>query len=566
MHPAARLFPPRRVGRKIKDAPTPIGFNVFFHRQLRSRFMRVYHWTISHEVRPMKASNRSVHRRLALPLLVGLAAAASVGAQTTTPTVNDPDLAVRTVASGLTQPIAMAFLGPNSFLVTEKSTGRVKYVVNGSVRRIALDLPVNFASERGLLGIELHPDFRRNHWVYVFWTQSSTGADTDVPAEVGNARSPKTTSPMGNRVDRFIWDPKTLRLRFDRNIIVLRAYQADAGQPERGNHNGGVIRFARGDHGDRPESKDGRSRDEREQLFIIVGDTGRRGVLQNLMDGPIGPGIDDDQFGGPEPDNAHLTGVVLRLNDDGSTPQDNPFHEFGASVGGQAGANLQKVFAYGIRNSFGLAVDPWTGELWESENCDDAFEEINRIEAGHNGGWIQVMGPLARVTEFKAIETAPEFLGLQQLRWPPDNIADSPVLARSRMVNLPGSHYGEPQFSWKYALPTAAIGFMENRSLGRKYLGDLFVGAATPATSGGHIFRFELTPNRQRIAWSDPVLADQVADNAAKHSIVESESLQFGSGFGVGTDIRTGPAGGLFVVSVSTGNVYEIHRASPDAD
>ena len=507
----------------------------------------------------MKSSARSL-------LFLGLAAAATAGAQTAAPTVTDPDLAVRTVASGLTQPIGLAFLGPNDFLVTEKSTGRVKRVVNGSVKSIALDLPVNFASERGLLGIALHPEFRRNRWVYLFWTQSSTGADTNVPAEVGNARSPATTSPMGNRVDRFVWDFRSQRLRFDRNIVVLRAYQADAGQPERGNHNGGVIRFALNDSGGSAIGNSRDRRDEREQLFIIIGDNGRRGVPQNLMDGPIGPGIDDDQFGGPEPDNAHLTGVVLRLNDDGSTPRDNPFYEFGTSVGGQVGANLQKIFAYGIRNSFGLAVDPWTGELWESENCDDAFEEINRIEPGHNGGWVQAMGPLARVTEFKAIETTPEFLGLQQLRWPPDNIADSAVAARSRMVNLPGSHYGEPQFSWKFAVPTAAVGFLENRSLGREYLGDLFVGAATPATSGGHIFKFDLTKNRQRLAWSDPLLADLVADNPAKHSLVESESLLFGTGFGVSTDIQTGPGGGLFVVSVSSGNVYEIHRPLPESD
>ena len=507
-----------------------------------------------------------------LALLLGLAAAANVGAQTATPAVTDPDLAVRTVVSGLTQPIAIAFLGPNDFLVTEKSTGRVKRVVNGRVRTIVRDLPVNFASERGLLGIALHPDFRRNRWVYLFWTQSSTGADSDVPAEVGNANVVSTASPLGNRVDRFIWNPQTQQLKFDRNIVVLRAFQADAGQPERGNHNGGIIRFARSDrnvHGNDLDFASEKSRERRdgpEQLFIIIGDTGRRGVLQNLMDGPIGPGIDDDQFGGPEPDRAHLTGVVLRLNDDGSTPSDNPFYEFGASLGGQAGASLQKVFAYGIRNSFGMAVDPWTGELWESENCDDAFEEINRIEPGHNGGWIQAMGPLARVTEFKAIETTPEFLGLQQMRWPPDNIADSPVVARSRMVNLPGSHYAEPQFSWKFAVPTAAIGFLENRSLGREYLGDLFVGAATPALSGGHIFRFDLTKNRQRLAWSDPALADLVADNDAKHSVLESESLLFGTGFGVSTDIQTGPGGGLFVVSTTSGSVYEVHRTAPDND
>jgi hypothetical protein len=174
------------------------------------------------------------------------------------------------------------------------------------------------------------------------------------------------------------------------------------------------------------------------------------------------------------------------------------------------------------------------------------------------------MGPLARITEFKAIETTPgEFFGLQQVRWLPTNIADSPIDARARMVNFPGSHYGEPQFSWQFATPPAAIGFLKDRSLGRSYQGDLFVGAAVPTLLDGQIFRFDLTKNRQRLAWSDPVLADMVADNAAKFSVAESESLLFGTGFGVSTDIQTGPRGGLFVVSSSTGNVYEIHRARP---
>jgi glucose/arabinose dehydrogenase len=389
-----------------------------------------------------------------------------------------------------------------------------------------------------------------------------------VLAEVGNANSPfppGTPQPLGNRVDRFVWDGNNQTLTFDKNILVLRAFQADANQPQAGNHNGGVIRFALSDDNSRspPGTRDHDHR--RAQLFVIVGDLGRRGMLQNLADGPSGPNIDDDQFGGPEPDNAHLSGVVLRLNDDGSTPRDNPFYRYGASVGGEAGANIQKIFAYGIRNSFGIAVDPWTGELWESENCDDAFDEINRIEPGHNGGWIQVMGPLARISEFKATETTPgRPFGLQQQRWSPNNIADSPIDARARLVNFPGSHYGEPQFSWRFAVPPAAIGFLKDRSLGGNYAGDLFVGAAVPVPSGGQIFRFDLTNNRQRLAWSDPALADMVADNDARFSGVESESLLFGTGFGVSTDIQTGPRGGLFIVSSSTGNVYEIRRVQPD--
>lgn len=524
----------------------------------------------------MKASSRTAFHGQLTRFVFCLAsiaplsiAAIDAGAQTT-PMVTDPDLTVRTVVSGLTQPIGLAFLGNNDFLVTEKSTGAVKRVVDGRVTATVLDLPVNFGSERGLLSIALHPNFRHNRWVYLFWTESSTGVDTNVLTEVGNAKSPfppGTPRPLGNRVDRFVWDWNKQTLTFDKNIVVLRAFQADADQPPRGNHNGGVIRFALArtadrdddDHRDQSDNQ-GREHDERRaQLFIIIGDNGRRGVLQNLADGPFGANIDDDQFGGPEPDNAHLTGVVLRLNDDGSTPRDNPFHQFGASVRGEVGANIQKIFAYGIRNSFGMAVDPWTGELWQSENCDDAFDEINRIEPGHNGGWAQVMGPLARISDFKAVETTPgAFFGLQQVRWSPNNIADSAIDARARMVNFPGSHYGEPQFAWQFATPPAAVGFMTDGSLGRKYQGDLFVGAAVPTLSGGHIFRFDLTKNRQRLAWSDPVLADLVADNGEKFSGVESESLLFGTGFGVSTDIQTGPRGGLFVVSSSTGNVYEI--------
>src|SRR5262249_56738478 len=107
-----------------------------------------------------------------------------------------------------------------------------------------------------------------------------------------------------------------------------------------------------------------------EKLYIIIGDNGRGGWMQNLENGPFGAGVPDDQFGGPVPDNAHLTGVILRLNPDGSAPSDNPFFkkarkvaddirdQVGNAVADQVAANLQKVYAYGVRNSFGLAFDP----------------------------------------------------------------------------------------------------------------------------------------------------------------------------------------------------------------
>ena len=91
-------------------------------------------------------------------------------------TLEDPTLAVSTVVSGLNQSIAMAFIGPDDFLVTEKASGQVKRVTNGVVTGVVLDLAVNFNSERGLLGIALHPNFPQVPYVYLYNTESTTGA------------------------------------------------------------------------------------------------------------------------------------------------------------------------------------------------------------------------------------------------------------------------------------------------------------------------------------------------------------------------------------------------------
>lgn len=496
-------------------------------------------------------------------LAAALAAGVRVGAAG--PTVFDPNLTVDTIVSGLAQPTSLAFLGADDLLVLEKASGQVKRVTNGVVQASpALDLAVNAGSERGLLGIALHPDFPRRPWVYLYWTESTA---TDASGQLVDTTDLSKTPLLGNRVDRFVWDGTALT--WDLNVIRLRAFQADAGQPLRGNHNGGIIRFERshddnGLHAGDENHRDGRGNDDEQlkaKLFVIIGDNGRRGQTQNLAEGPFGPGIPDDQFGGPQPDNAHMTGVILRLNDDGTTPRDNPFFEVGEEMGGEVGANLQRIYAYGVRNSFGLAVDPRTGHLWNQENGDDSFDEINRIEPGQNNGWVQVMGPLSRVAEFKAIETTPPFVGLQQIRWPPTNIADTPDQARERLFMLPGAHYADPLFSWKFAVAPAAIGFLNSRALGRDYDGNLFVGAARTTLDGGYLMRFALSGNRRRLALSDARLADGVADNAAKFDATESESLRFGRDFGIGTDIQTGPDGNLYVVSLSNGAIYRVRRA-----
>ena len=498
----------------------------------------------------------------------------SVEAQSSGPEMTVPNLAVRTTVSDLITPISMAFIGANDFLVLEKNTGQVKRVVNGAVQGTVLDLGVNFASERGLLGIALHPNFPTNPGVYLFWTCRSTFVPSDpfFPDETrcldANMFAADTgeilqVPLLGNRVDRFNWTGSALT--FDHNLIMLRAFQADGApeppnqgdgtQPPRGNHDGGVLRFG-------PDGK----------LYILFGDNGRRGQLQNLPCGPTancpGPLQPDDQFGGPEPDDAHLAGVILRLNPDGTTPTDNPFFAAGAAIPGQAGINIQKIYAYGLRNSFGMDFDPISGALWEEENGDDSFSELNRVDPGFNSGWVQIMGPPERIHQYKAIETSPDsdpclntpYFGLQQLRWSPVLIADSPGEALSRLFVLPGSHYSAPEFSWKFELAPGAIGFVHGRGLGPQYEGDLFVGGARSILQGGHLFHFNLTGNRRKIGVDDPRLEDRVADNLCKFDLTESESLLIGRNFGTVTDLRMGPNGNMFVVSIDTGSVFEIFR------
>jgi glucose/arabinose dehydrogenase len=538
----------------------------------------------------------------ALVILGSLTGQDRVTAQEDGPMLLDPALSVRTVLDGLTTPIGLAFLDEDTMFVVEKNTGQVKYVVGGEVDSVALDLAVNFSSERGLLGITLDPAFGDNGYVYLYWTCSALAPDGAgyFPTEVECADEPLTGEDtddilavplLGNRVDRFVWDGTDLT--WDRNLVKLRAFQHDAApiprgqgdeeQPPLGNHDGGVITFG----------TDGK-------LYIIIGDVGRRGALQNLPFGPIPyaseaqsnpqaipgesnmtaeqldqaleqaglqpkpdrlnfPVMTDDQFGGPLPDDAHYTGVILRLNPDGSIPTDNPFYETGTSIGGEIGENIQMTFAYGIRNSFGMDVDPLTGNVWISENGEDAYDELNLVKPGFNSGWIQTMGPAADVADYKAIETTSlhneDFPNLQQHRWGPENIAETRREALRRLFRLPGSHYSDPEFSWEFVVAPAAVGFAKSEALGAAYHGDLFVGLSVPLPLGGPLLRFDLTSNRQRLD------VDEIeAENEDFNSLIGSEETLIGTNFGVITDIETSPGGNLFVVSLSNSAVYEISK------
>ena len=98
---------------------------------------------------------------------------------------------------------------------------------------------------------------------------------------------------------------------------------------------------------------------------------------------------------------------------------------------------MPKYYAYGVRNSFGLAFDPLTAELWDTENGPDRNDEINLVLPGFNSGWERIMGPVGRDAE-----------------------------GTGDLVQFPGSHYADPKFSWFNPVGLTAIVFMKSPLLG----------------------------------------------------------------------------------------------------
>ena len=100
------------------------------------------------------------------------------------PQMVDQNLQVRSIVSGLVTPTSMAFLSADDLLVLEKGSGQVKRVVNGAIHSTVLDLPVNSASERGLLGIALHPNFPATPLIVPIPTRIPAGSARTIPHPV----------------------------------------------------------------------------------------------------------------------------------------------------------------------------------------------------------------------------------------------------------------------------------------------------------------------------------------------------------------------------------------------
>jgi aldose sugar dehydrogenase len=238
-------------------------------------------------------------------------------------------------------------------------------------------------------------------------------------------------------------------------------------------------------------------------LYTVVGDLNRDGMLQNVVDGPL-------------PDD---TSVILRVDYNGNGVG-NPLS------GG--GADLSKYYAYGIRNSFGFDFDPLTGLLWDVENGPAEYDEINIVLPGFNSGWNRVMGPIGR-----------EGITPQDL------------------VQLEGSHYADPVFSWLRSDGVTDIEIFNSSSLGERYTYNMFVGDV----NNGNLYFFTINSNRTGFDLGGiPGLEDLVADNNE-----ELNAVILGREFSGGiTDIETGPDGYLYILTLS-GDLYRLIPGAPTA-
>lgn len=425
------------------------------------------------------------------------------GAAAAAPTVNDLSLTVDTVLTQLNTPTNLAFLGPDDFLFLEKSTGRVRRVVGGVLQSTpVLDVAVNSDSERGLLGIAINGEDPPR--VFLYYTEV---ADPD-----GDG-SPDSGTPLGNRVYRYTWNAAAGRLENRQLILDLPVLSGP-------NHNGGALLL--GPLASPPPTPligDGRP------LFVVIGDLNRNGQLENNP-------------GGAPPDD---TAVILRVQQDGSPAPGNPFVPYcslttaqtcpsgsGCPGGETCRTAVARYYAYGVRNGFGLAIDPFTGDLWDTENGPTSYDEINRVVPGFNSGWRPIMGPAARSA---------------------NSIAS--------LFAMPGgaSAYADPAFSWVAPVAVTGIVFPSGGALGPAYDHVALVADF----NNGQLYRLPLNQARTAFDLGGVAgLADLVADSSSERDLV-----RLGSGFGGISDLERAPDGSIYIASIGAGAIYRLRALNP---
>jgi glucose/arabinose dehydrogenase len=200
---------------------------------------------------------------------------------------------------------------------------------------------------------------------------------------------------------------------------------------------------------------------------------------------------------------------------------------------------LNKYYAYGIRNSFGLDFDPLTGILWDTENGPGFGDEINLVDPGFNSGWNKVAGvwEYQLKTEEKLRDLGLNYYGGSVASEQPNNL----VYFGGR------GKYSPPEFTWNQTVGVTAIKFLNSDKLGKDYQNDIFVGDI----HNGNLYHFDLSKDRKQLLLDGP-LNDRIANNRD-----ELQQAIMAHGFNGITDIEVGPDGYLYILSFA-GNIFRI--------
>jgi aldose sugar dehydrogenase len=403
-----------------------------------------------------------------------------------TPVMSDYNMKAELVVKGLESPTSMAFLGPNDILVLEKNSGTVQRIVNGvKLREPLIDLDV--ANTDGLLGIAIEKNMTTNHeavtknstYVFLYFTASKIEQED---TKIG-------TTPLGNRLYRYELVNNTL-------VNPKLLLNLPAGFM----HNGGAILIG-------PDKN----------VYIAVGQV-------TPKDQPPAKSKALNYQNGREPDGR---GGILRVNEDGSRGGNN------AILGEKE--PLNKYYAYGIRNSFGIDFDPITGKLWDTENGPDFGDEVNLVDPGFNSGWKKVQG-------FWKVA-------------PGENIGKRTSATPDKLVNFDGTgKYRSPEFTWRHTVGPTALKFLTTDKLGKQYENDMLIGDVHT----GRIYHFELNQNRTGLLLNGS-LRDKVGN-----TYDELDPVVFARGFGIITDLEIGPDGYLYVVVLNDGKIYRVVPSHAD--
>ncbi|HJT83354.1 MAG TPA: PQQ-dependent sugar dehydrogenase [Nitrososphaeraceae archaeon] len=419
--------------------------------------------------------------------------------------LSDPKLKLELVTSGLDFPTTMEFLGPNDFLILEKS-GTVKRVTDGQiVGKPLLHVDVNEKDERGLLGIAVSNKREKSN------DTSISKQEVSLKVFLYYITCEGKNADCKNQIYRYDLDNKNNALINPKLLLSIPSFPDPA-------HIGGIIDIG-------PDNN----------LYFTIGNFQHtipeepyKTKTQNFEDGKAVDG----------------RAGILRITQDGKP--------VGSGIlGNEYPLNL--YYAYGVKNSFGLDFDPVTGKLWYTENGPRYGDEINLAEPGSNSGSDKIFGIWRVNEEGKKLEAGNS--GEKEEGEKKGKDAGAGETKFVTVGNTPPKdfvyfegrgHYSPPKFTWDKSSPPTGLLFLNSAKLDSQYKNDMFVGSVD-----GRIFHFDLNDNRTEL-FLKGVLQDKIATDSTEYG-----DILFAEGFSIITDLKQGPDGYLYVVSGLKGSEAE---------